>query len=115
MIGQFFGLYFTVQPDKFESCSFPVSPINLRDIIKYPTYLVFSVRTVSYGSSFFPVDLSASSRNHKSTEKLGPKLTAGPRTRLVREVFIMLNFVVRKAERALDHYQVLDDDFTTEW
>ena len=36
--------------------SFPVRPINLR-YNKYLTNLVFSIRTVSYGSSFFPVDL----------------------------------------------------------
>lgn len=32
VIGQFYGLYFTVRPAKLESCSFPVRQIDLRDI-----------------------------------------------------------------------------------
>ena len=60
VIGQFSGPYFTVRPAKIESCSFPARPINLRDISKYLTNLVFSVRTVSYESSFFPVEKTRS-------------------------------------------------------
>ena len=62
MIGQFCGPYFTVRPAKFESfLSRAASLINLRDIINILlTSFVFSVRTASYGSSFFffffPVD-----------------------------------------------------------
>ena len=38
--------------------SSPAHPINLKNIYnKYLTNHVFLVRTVSYGSSFFPVDL----------------------------------------------------------
>ena len=33
VIGQFCGPYFTVRSAKFESCSFPAPPINLRDIL----------------------------------------------------------------------------------
>ena len=33
VIGQFCRTYFTVQPAKFESCSFPACLINLRDIL----------------------------------------------------------------------------------
>ena len=36
---------------------FPVRLINLKRYNKYLTNLVFSVRAVSYGSSFFPLDL----------------------------------------------------------
>ena len=64
VIGQFSWPYFTVRPAKIESCSFPARPINLRD--KYLTNLVSSVRTVSYGSSFFLVNLSINGK------KLGP-------------------------------------------
>ena len=50
-----------------------------RDIINILPYLVFSVRTVSYGSSFFPLRfmgraLRAWAINRRG-KKLGPKLT----------------------------------------
>ena len=55
-IGQFCGLYFTVRPANFERF-FSRAPDYPQRYNKYLTNLVFSVRTVSYGSSFFPVDL----------------------------------------------------------
>ena len=60
VIGQFRGPYFTVQPAKLQLVSFPAGLINLS---KYLTNLIFSVRTVSNGSSFFPVDLWPASIN----------------------------------------------------
>ena len=50
VIGQFWGPYFTIRPAKFGSCS-----INLREVLNILLNNVFSVRTVSYGSSLFPL------------------------------------------------------------
>ena len=58
VIGQFCGLNFTVQPAKLQLVSFPTHLIiKTQRYNKYLTYLVFLVCTVSYGCSFFLIDL----------------------------------------------------------
>ena len=53
MIGQFDGSYYTLQPAKFTSLfKLKSPPIWTRRYETYPTDLVFSVPTVSYGTSF---------------------------------------------------------------
>ena len=54
-----------------------------RDIINIFTNLVFSVRTVSYGSSFFPLRFMAINRRGKNSVR---NLRYGPQTRLVRGI-----------------------------
>ena len=56
VIGQFCGPYFTVWHANFENVILR-APDLLQRYNRYLTNLVFSVRTVSYGSSFFPVNL----------------------------------------------------------
>ena len=41
VVGQFCGLYFTVQPAKLQLVPFPMHPINLRDIINILLISVF--------------------------------------------------------------------------
>ena len=55
VVGQFSGPYSTVRPAKFKS-KFK-GKVREKRYNKYLTNLVFSVRTVSYGSSFFRSDL----------------------------------------------------------
>ena len=61
---------------------------HTRDIINYLTNLVFSVRTVSYGSSFFPLRFMAQARSARAINRGGKNsvrnLRYGPRIRLVR-------------------------------
>ena len=57
VICQFCGPYFTVQPAKLQPASFLACLINLRDTINILLLnLVSLVPTVSYRSSFFPVE-----------------------------------------------------------
>ena len=56
MIGQFSGLYFTGQPAEFRSLFEVKSSSSIwpqRSIYKCLNNLIFSVCTVSYGTSFF--------------------------------------------------------------
>ena len=55
-----------------------------RDINKYLANLVFLVRTVSYGSSFFLLCVWAINRRGKNLVR---NLKYGPRTRLVRGIY----------------------------
>ena len=60
-------------------------------INKYLTNLVFSVRTVSYGSSFFPLRFMARALRAWAINRGGKNsvrnLRYGPRTRLVRGMY----------------------------
>ena len=81
--GQFCGPYFTVRPAKFEGV-LSRAPDEPQRYNEYVTNLVFSVRTVSYGSSFF-FSLIYDPNAHKSMGKNSVRnLQHGPRTRLVR-------------------------------
>ena len=75
VIGQFSGPYSTVRPAKNWSCfccqnvswfTAKCSWLFRQRYNKYLTNLVFSVRTVSYGSSFFPFDLSIDGEETRS-------------------------------------------------
>ena len=61
---------------------------------KYLTNLVFSVRTVSYGSSFFPLRFTARALRAWAINRRGKNsvrnLQYGPRTRLVRSIYMMI-------------------------
>ena len=71
VIGQFCGPYFTVRPAKFESCSFPALPINLRDIINIlQTSFSRSVLQVTDSRSF-PLIYGPLAINQRE-KKLGP-------------------------------------------
>ena len=61
-----------------------------RDKIKYLTNLVFLVRTVSQGSSFFPPRFMAKNRAINRREKISVRnFQYGPQTRFVRGVNFM--------------------------
>ena len=83
VIGQFSGQYFTARPASFHSRA-PDQPQRYNKCL---TYLVFSVRSVSYGPRFFPLMYGPrpSRLGHTSTGKiLVRNLQYGPRTRWVR-------------------------------
>ena len=60
MIGQFCGLYFTVRPANLQLVSFPthliIKPQRYNKYLTY-MYIILLVCSVSYGSSFFLVNL----------------------------------------------------------
>ena len=82
----------------FESCQITVKsiarlvsgpPNRKKSYNKHLISLVFSVRTVNYGSSFFSIDLW-----HKSMEKNSVRnLQYGPKTRLIRGIYYMTDSV----------------------
>ena len=79
VIGQFCKPHFTVRPAKFEAVPFPRTRLTSDQRYgKYLTNLGFSVRTVSYGSSFFAVDLRPE----------------GPQTRLVTGIYILCGNII---------------------
>ena len=86
---QFSGPYSTVRAAKFK-CLFQ-SHAKYHRYNKYLTNLVFSVRTVNHGSSFFPLGFMAcvlcAWAINPSGENLVRNLQYGPRTRLVRGIW----------------------------
>ena len=56
-------------------------PPNRKAYKKHLIFLVFSVRTVNYGSSFFSIDLSVCN------------LQYGPKTRLILKTYLLLSHV----------------------
>ena len=85
VIRQFFGPYFTVQGAGFESFLSRAPDLPQR-YNKYLTNLVYSVCTVCYESSFFPLIYDTSAKMYG--KKLGTQLTVRTeKTRLVRGMY----------------------------
>ena len=93
VIGQFSGPHFTVWPAKIESCSFPVRPINLRDIINIlPTSFFRAVLQVT--DPRFPPLIYNPRASHLGHKSKGKNLQYGPQNRLVRGMSLNFNKVI---------------------